>query len=418
MYLRITKRKNRDGGIVKYYQLAHNERHPDTKKPVARIIHNFGRADQLDPGELARLCRSIARVCHLNVVDPMDETEKGDIHVSKGLRADAKPTEEDVLNVTGDDEPLSSGTAQAAETIEPGGKLTEKTGVTASQAPAGMLPDTEEKYRIIFENANDLIFFVGIDGRFLEINKKLEEIFGYKREEFMGKHFSEIGVLSQEDLQKVNKEDFTDQADDMLEFKVFRKDRSIAHVEVSPRTITKNGKIIGTINIVRDITKQKLAEEKLKRAHEDLERKVKERTINLEEMNAALKILLEKRDEDKVELEEKMLFNVKELIIPYLERLNKSRLDRRQKTCVQIIESNLNDIISPFIRGMHIKHLKFTPAEIQVANLVKQGKTTKEIADLLNLSTKTIEFHRENIRKKVGLKHKKVNLRSYLLSIE
>ena len=75
MYLRTTKRKNKDGSIVEYYQLAHNERHPDTRKPVARIIHSFGRADQLDRDQLVRLCNSIARVCGLKVLDPISDSE-------------------------------------------------------------------------------------------------------------------------------------------------------------------------------------------------------------------------------------------------------------------------------------------------------------------------------------------------------
>jgi transposase len=75
MYLRTTRRKNKDGSIVEYYQLAHNERHPDTRKPVARIIHSFGRADQLDRDQLVRLCNSIARVCGLKVFDPINDSE-------------------------------------------------------------------------------------------------------------------------------------------------------------------------------------------------------------------------------------------------------------------------------------------------------------------------------------------------------
>ena len=75
MYLRTTRRKNKDGSIVEYYQLAHNERHPDTRKPVARIIHSFGRADQLDRNQLVRLCNSIARVCGLKVLDPINDSE-------------------------------------------------------------------------------------------------------------------------------------------------------------------------------------------------------------------------------------------------------------------------------------------------------------------------------------------------------
>ncbi len=80
MYLRSTKRKNKDGSVVEYYQLAHNERHPDTRKSVAKIIHNFGRADQLDRQQLVRLCQSIARVCGLTVIDPCEaSTESTEI---------------------------------------------------------------------------------------------------------------------------------------------------------------------------------------------------------------------------------------------------------------------------------------------------------------------------------------------------
>jgi transposase len=79
MYLRITRRKNKDGSHVEYYQLAHNERDPLTRKPVAHIIHNFGRADELDREQLVRLCRSIARVCELEVYDPLsDQADKAE----------------------------------------------------------------------------------------------------------------------------------------------------------------------------------------------------------------------------------------------------------------------------------------------------------------------------------------------------
>ena len=90
MYLRTTKRKNKDGSIVAYYQLAHNERHPDTRKPVARIIHSFGRADELDRDQLVRLCKSIARVCGLNVTDPLNDSEDQQPNASLGLADDVK----------------------------------------------------------------------------------------------------------------------------------------------------------------------------------------------------------------------------------------------------------------------------------------------------------------------------------------
>ncbi len=67
---------------------------------------------------------------------------------------------------------------------------------------------------------------------------------------------------------------------------------------------------------------------------------------------------------------------------------------------------------------VNLNHLNLTPAEIQIANLIKLGKVNKEIAEIKNLSSRTIEFHRNNIRKKIGIKNKKVNLRTYLNSFE
>ena len=90
MYLRTTKRKNKDGSVVEYYQLAHNERHPVTRKPVAKIIHNFGRTDELDREQLVRLCRSIARVCGLTVLDPLDQEQGQALHIEAGLPSDLK----------------------------------------------------------------------------------------------------------------------------------------------------------------------------------------------------------------------------------------------------------------------------------------------------------------------------------------
>jgi hypothetical protein len=85
MYLRITKRKNKDGSVVEYYQLAHNERHPVTRKPVAKIIHNFGRVDQLDHEQLTRLCHSIARVCGLTIIDPIASQQQLPLSEAIGL---------------------------------------------------------------------------------------------------------------------------------------------------------------------------------------------------------------------------------------------------------------------------------------------------------------------------------------------
>jgi DNA-binding CsgD family transcriptional regulator len=147
------------------------------------------------------------------------------------------------------------------------------------------------------------------------------------------------------------------------------------------------------------------------------EKELQVKTSNLEEVNTALKVMLNKRDADRKELEEKVLLNMKWLVLPYLDKMKKSGLNERQETFRDIVESLLNEITSPFVRKLSSQELNLTPTEIQVANLVKEGKATKEIAELLNSSTRAVEFHRENLRAKFGLKNKKTNLRSYLLSL-
>jgi ATP/maltotriose-dependent transcriptional regulator MalT len=156
----------------------------------------------------------------------------------------------------------------------------------------------------------------------------------------------------------------------------------------------------------------KKAEISQKKTRADLELQ----DCKLEETNTALKVLMQQRIEAKTEIEEMVLLNANELIMPFLERLKKSRLDSKQKAYVNIIESNLNDIVAPLVREFSKINLKLSPTEIQVTNLVKQGKTTKEIAGFMNLATSTIDTHRNKIRKKLFIKNKKINLRTHLFS--
>ena len=162
-----------------------------------------------------------------------------------------------------------------------------------------------------------------------------------------------------------------------------------------------------------NITPLKTAEEIIKEREKEL--KLKKESI--EEANTALKVLLKQRDADKRELEEKVVNNIRQLVMPYLEKIGGTRLDTRQQAFLDIIGEHLNDVISPFLHQMSNMHLHLTPQEIQVATLVKSGRTTKEISDILSISTNAVDFHRKNIRKKFGLNHQKTNLRSFLMTL-
>lgn len=162
-----------------------------------------------------------------------------------------------------------------------------------------------------------------------------------------------------------------------------------------------------------EITAIKLSEEALRKS----EAQLTQQKIDLEEANIALKVLLKQRENDKSDLEQKVIANVKEMVMPYVEKLKRVNLKPKDKTIVDIIESHLQSIISPMIQNLTNASLILTPQEMQVASLVKDGKASKEIAAILNVAETTIHFHRKNLRKKFGLSNSQTNLRSFLLSI-
>ena len=265
---------------------------------------------------------------------------------------------------------------------------------------------------LILQTAIDGLFIIDPGGKILEANHAASVISGYSRGELVGMSIRDLDVKEtpqeiDKHVKRVMKERF-----DRFDTIIRRKDGQIVDVEVSTNFVEMAQERF-FFGFFHDITKRKRAEQALLERERELEIK----TSNLEEVNTALRVLLERREEDKTELEEKVLFNVRELVTPYLEKLKKSGLDERQEACVSILESNLDDIISAFSRRLSSLYLNLTPAEMEVANLVRHGKTTKEIAEFLNVSSQTIDSHRKNIRRKIGIRNKKANLRCHLLSI-
>jgi len=161
----------------------------------------------------------------------------------------------------------------------------------------------------------------------------------------------------------------------------------------------------------------------LAKYRERLEQLVKERTQDLEaktkaleELNISLKVLLRHREEDKKELEDRFVLNIKKLVMPFTEKMKRTHLDEQQLAYLSIIETHLNDITSSLTKKMH--QFNFTPREVEVASLLNEGKTTKEIARIIGIATSSINTHRNQIRKKLGISKKKVNLRSHLQSFD
>ena len=149
----------------------------------------------------------------------------------------------------------------------------------------------------------------------------------------------------------------------------------------------------------------------------NLEKIVRQRTINLEESNTALKVLLEHRSSEREKFEENALSHIRSLVSPYLERLKNTDLDSQQSSLLDIVEANLLEITSQFSGTLYSSSLGLTRREMEVAALIKTGKTNAEIAVLINISEHSVSFHRQNLRKKLGLLGRKVNLVAYLNEI-
>ena len=150
----------------------------------------------------------------------------------------------------------------------------------------------------------------------------------------------------------------------------------------------------------------------------EFERELEMKSLSLEELNAALRVLLDQRQKDKNELEDNIFQNVKELVLPYVEALKQRHPDEQQRMYLEVLDRNLKNIVSPFMQKMKSVYSNFTPAEIKVANLVREGKTAKEIALIFGVAEASINTHKQRIRNKLGLNHKKTNLKTYLMSLK
>ncbi len=185
--------------------------------------------------------------------------------------------------------------------------------------------------------------------------------------------------------------------------------------------LDQHGNVIAGITLWRDITERKRLEEELRDrniiARKDMEDELQAKSNRRQEVNSALKALLRQRDEDRKEFEEAVLTNIENLIMPYVKRLKKGPLSSSQASLLEILESHLKELTSKFGKTLALQYRVLTPTEMRVAALVRDGRTTKEIADLLCISEKTASFHRNNIRIKLGLRGMGINLRSHLLSL-
>jgi PAS domain S-box-containing protein len=286
--------------------------------------------------------------------------------------------------------------------------------ITDRKRAEDILRESENRYRTIFETTGSTMLMVEEDMTITLANSEFEKKYGYTKDELENKmRWTEF--IFKDDIKRLKKYHTSRRIDPasvprQYEARIVAKNRQIRDVLINTEIIPGTSRSIVSL---LDITDLKQAEKAVLRREQELKAKTEE----LEELNAALRVLLKRREEDKQELEDKVLSNIKQLVLPYVKKLKKSKSDSKGVTDLNIIEANLMGIVSPFAQKLSAKHLNLTPKEIQVANLIKEGKTTKEIADYMDVSKSAIDTHRYHIRKKLGIINEKANLQSYLSTL-
>ncbi len=290
--------------------------------------------------------------------------------------------------------------------------------ITERKRVEDSLRESEAKYRRLVQNLPCCVYKGYKDWSVDFIDGKIEALTGISMEEFNSRRKKWSDMVAEEDMADVRKAFIMALKSDgayVREYRIKAKGGEYCWIQERAMIVCdERGEIDYVSGVFFDTTEQKRAEEVLRKSETELQLK----SSHLEEVNAALRVLLKRREEDKLEVEDSFLTNVKELIVPYVEKLKRSQLDPRQTTLVRILDLHLKEMVSPFITQLTSRFLNLTPTELRVASLIKDGRRNKDIAQVLSVSVNTIRSHRYNLRCKLGLKNKKVNLRSYLLSLQ
>ena len=289
------------------------------------------------------------------------------------------------------------------------------------QRTVAALRESEERFRTVADFTYNWETWLDAEGRYRYVSPACERTSGYSAEEFLSDPGLLIRITHPDDRAYLILHEQVERTTEQVHNFNFRivtrsgEERWINHV--CKTVFDDHGNSLGRRASYQDITVLKRLENELATYNQKLEAQVKERTAELEDLNTALKVLLQRREADKADLEADILSNVNELILPYLEKLKSSRLNEAQETYVALIETELKEITSHFMRTLSAVQQHLTPQELQIVDLVRRGKSSKEIACILNVSSRTVHFHRENIRSKLGLTSQKINLRAHLLSL-
>jgi len=263
--------------------------------------------------------------------------------------------------------------------------------------------ESEERFRQVMENSNDWIWVLDTKGNFVVVNNQAEIASGYKLKNWKKESFASL--IHPDDLKMANRVFRKTLLGKRQQYgvKIYDKNGKIIILSVNTAPMYKMGKVEGTVSFGRDITKRKNAEQALQK-----------QKLVLEQKNIALSEIIAQIEVEKRKIKDNIAANVNESLLPILDKL---KLENTSGKYIDLLKTHLEELTSSFGRKIRGKRLNLTSREIEICNMIKGKLTSKEISNLLNISYQTVEKHRKNIRRKMGISGKDINLISFLQTI-
>ena len=286
--------------------------------------------------------------------------------------------------------------------------------ITERRRSEEALHESMRRYRAIVEDQIELVCRYLPDCTLTFVNQAYCRAYGKEREELVCR--SLLPYLTEEDqkeileyLRKVDPEHPV-----TTRIQTIEKSNGEKHWQQWFRRAIYNdtGKLVEIQSVGRDITELIRTEEALRASEATL----LEQKAALEQKNVALREILTQIELEKQQVKDDVIANVEDVFLPVLEKLRISSLNPDTKY-IDLIERGLKGLTSSFGRKITQSSLKLTRREIDICNMIKNGFSSKEIAEFLHISLYTVGRHRHNIRRKMNIINKKTNLSVFIESL-
>ena len=272
------------------------------------------------------------------------------------------------------------------------------------------LESANHRFEALINAATSSMFLLGLDGTVLAANPIAAKRHRLKVDEFVGKNAFDLLTKKLAKSRKANlarvvktkkPARFVDQRGKIIfdnsVYPIFDNDRNVIQLAI----------------YAKDVTKEVQSKKEIEEGRRELESK----TELLQDANMALKIMLQKSTENREEIEAEVMATLKKMVVPLVQKIKKAEINPSVREHINRLEENLKYLSSPFSRNLSFEYITLSPKEIQVANLIRDGRVTKEIAEELGVKPGSVEFYRNNIREKIGIRGKKIRLRTHLLNL-